>query len=148
MPLIQGLVTVPAGGVNENLLAGSQFEFLPFDAELEIGLMGDANGAFQRVDAYSGQDALCEGISLGVANRTPVYPDDFALTDVAAAGERLKVRVRNTAAAAANVFFSVRIAGLRCSVSCCRSTRNPSAISRACNGGRCGDGFGCWVIWS
>lgn len=109
MPLIQGSVSVATNAVNDNILAGSQFEFLPYDAEIEIGLQGDANGALQRVDAYSGQDTLCEGLALGVANRIPVYPDDFALTDVAGAGERLKIRVRNTHTAAAVTFFSVRI---------------------------------------
>jgi hypothetical protein len=99
--------------VNDNVLANSQFEFLPYNAMVEFGLNGDANGADLRVDVYSGQDVLMEGASMSVQNRIPVYPDDYQLTDVAAAGERLKVRVRNTSAAAARtVFFAVRITPL------------------------------------
>lgn len=110
MPLIQGKVNIAAASTNDNLLSGSQFEFLPYDAFLEFGINGDANGSDLRVDVYSGQDALCEQLVPNSQNRIPVYPDDFPLNDVAAGGERLKIRVRNTAAAAArDVFFSVKI---------------------------------------
>lgn len=110
MPVIQGSVSVALSSVNDNILAGSQFEFLPYNAALEFGLNGDANGADLRVDAYSGQDVLCEQLQPSSLNRVPVYPDDFILTDVAARGERIKVRVRNTSAAAARtIFFSIRI---------------------------------------
>jgi len=110
MPLIQGSVSVALSSVNDNVLQGSQFEYLPYDAFLEFGLNGDANGADLRVDVYSGQDVLLENAPMSVQARIPVYPDDYNLTDVAAAGERLKVRVRNTSAAAARtLFFAVRI---------------------------------------
>ncbi|MCS6946953.1 MAG: hypothetical protein NZM12_04995 [Steroidobacteraceae bacterium] len=102
-------MSVPANSVNDNLLAGNQYEFLPYDASIEFGLVGDTNAADLRVDVYSGQDVLLENGTISAANRVPVYPDDFLLTDVAAAGERIKVRVRNTAAAARTVFFQVRI---------------------------------------
>lgn len=110
MPLIQGSVSVAASDVNDNVLTGSQFEFLPFDAVLEFGLVGDANAADLRLDVYSGQDTLLENGQVSAQNRIPVFPDDFSLTDVAAAGERIKVRVRNLSAAAARtLFFAVRI---------------------------------------
>ena len=108
--LIQGSVSVAANSVDDNVLAGSQFEFLPFDAALEFGLNGDANGSDLRVDCYSGSDVLLENAPMSTQNRIPVYPDDFQLDDVAAGGERIKVRVRNTnAAAARTLFFAVRI---------------------------------------
>lgn len=113
MPVIQGSTSVAASAVNDNVLAESQFEFLPYNAAVEFGLNGDANGADLRVDVYSGQDVLMENAPMSAQARIPVYPDDFQLTDVAAAGERLKVRVRNTSAAAARtLFFSVRITPL------------------------------------
>lgn len=113
MPLIQGSASIPASGVNDNVLAGSQYEYLPFNAMLEIGLNGDTNGADLRVDVFSGSDVLLENAPMSVQNRVPVYPDDFSLVDAAAAGERVKIRVRNTSAAGARViFFSVRIAPL------------------------------------
>jgi len=110
MPLVQGSVSVALSSVNDNVLAGSQFEFLPYDAFLQFGLNGDANGADLRVDVYSGQDVLLENAPMSVQNRIPVFPDDFQLDDVAAAGERLKIRVRNTSAAAARtLFFALKI---------------------------------------
>jgi len=83
MPVITSSTSVAASSVNDNLLSGSQFEFLPFNAGLEFGINGDANGADMRVDVYSGQDVLMENAPLNVQNRLPVYPDDFTLVDVA-----------------------------------------------------------------
>jgi hypothetical protein len=110
MPAIQNRVSVAGAQVNDNLLSGSQFEFLPYDAELEFAVVGDANAADLRVDVYSGQDVLLENAEPSALNRIPLYPDDFTLTDVAAAGERIKIRVRNlNATLARTVFFSLRI---------------------------------------
>jgi len=108
--LIQGQASIGTSSVNENLIAGSQFEFLPFDAKLSFGIVGDTNAADLRVDVYSGTDVLAESMQPSAQNRVPVYPDDFNLEDVAAAGERIKVRVRNLSAVAARtVFYSLRI---------------------------------------
>ncbi len=110
MPVIQGSQSVAASGTVENLLASSQFEFLPFNAALEFGINGDANGGDLRVDVFSGQDVIMESAPMSTQSRIPIFPEDFQLTDVAAAGERIKIRVRNTnAAAARTIFFSVRI---------------------------------------
>lgn len=107
MPLIQQSVSVPATSVVDNLLQGSQFEFLPYNAHLSFAINGAAVGLV--ADVYSGQDVLGEAISVNSLNRVPLNPDDFLLTDVAAAGERIKVRVRNTTGAAVVVFFAVMI---------------------------------------
>lgn len=112
MPLIQGSNSIAAGGVNDNVLTGNQFEFLPYDAFLEFGLAGDANGADLRVDVYSGPDVLLENAPMSVQNRIPIYPDDYNLNDAAAAGERLKIRVRNVGGAASTLFHAVRITPL------------------------------------
>lgn len=110
MPLIQGSTSVAASGVNDNVLSGSQYEYLPFNAMLEFGLNGDANGGDLRVDVYSGTDVLLENAPMSVQARIPVYPDDFQLTDGALQGERIKIRARNTSAAGARVlFFAVKI---------------------------------------
>jgi len=107
MPLIQNSVSVAANATNENVLAGSQYEYLPSNALLEFGLNASATGLV--ADVLSGSDVLAESMALSTANRVPVYPDDFTLNDVAAAGERIKVRVRNTTGGALTVFYAVRI---------------------------------------
>jgi len=105
MPLVQGSNSIALSSVNDNVLAGSQFEFLPYNAMLEFGLNGDANGADLRVDVYSGQDVLMENAPMNVRAVIPTYPDDFLLNDAARAGERVKIRVRNTSAAAARTLY-------------------------------------------
>lgn len=107
MPVIQNTAVIAANSVNDNVIQGSQFEFLPYNAYLEFGLVGSAAGLV--CDVYSGQDTVAETFALGTQNRFPIYPDDYPLNDVAGAGERVKVRVRNTTAAALTVFFSVKI---------------------------------------
>lgn len=107
MPVIQNSVSVAANATNDNVIAGSQFEFLPYNALLEFGLVASATGLV--ADVYSGQDTVAESFALSTANRFPLYPDDFPLNDVAAGGERIKVRIRNTTAGALTAFYSVKI---------------------------------------
>lgn len=107
MPVIQNSVSIAANATNDNVIQGSQFEFLPYNASLEFGLNGSAAGLV--ADVYSGQDTVAERYALNSQNRFPVYPDDYNLTDVAAAGERVKVRVTNTTAGALTLFYSVRV---------------------------------------
>jgi len=107
MPVIQGSVSVAANSTNDNVLSGSQYEFLPWNAVLEFGLAASANGL--NADVFSGQDVLAESMLLSAANHIPIYPDDFTLNDVAAAGERIKVRLRNTTGGALTGFWSIKI---------------------------------------
>lgn len=111
MPTIQNSVSVAANTVNDNVLTGSQWEYLPYNAAVEFGLVASATGLL--CDVFSGQDNIAEGYGPSLANRFPIYPDDFTLTDVAAAGERLKVRVRNTTGGALTIFYSIRITPVR-----------------------------------
>ena len=110
MPTIKVQTSVPANGVVDNVLQGNQFEFLPFNAQLDFGIVAAAAGIV--MDVYSGADTLIEAGTASAANRSPVFPDDFDLRDVAAAGERIKVRLRNTTAGALVVNTTVRITPL------------------------------------
>lgn len=107
MPTIQGSVSVAANAVNDNVLTGSQWEYLPYNARVDFGLVGSATGLL--CDVFSGQDNIAEGYAPSIANRFPINPDDFTLSDVVAGGERLKVRARNTTGGALTLFFSVLI---------------------------------------
>jgi hypothetical protein len=110
MPMIQVTGSVAANATNDNVLTGSQFEYLPYNANLEFGIVGSATGLL--TDAYSGSDVLCESMAVSTQNRYPIFPDDYTLTDVAAGGERIKVRVRNTTGGALTYFVAVRITPL------------------------------------
>lgn len=113
MPLIQGQTSIAAASVNDNILSGSQFEYAPYNAVVSFGLVGDTNASDLRVDVYTGQDVITENMEPSAQNRIPVAPDDFTLQDVVRAGERIKVRVRNThASTARSLFHAVSITPL------------------------------------
>jgi hypothetical protein len=109
MPLISDTRSLGANATIDNVLAGSQFEFLPFDAMLQFGIVGAGALGAILADVYSGQDVLMESAPISILARFPVFPDDFTLDDVAAAGERIKVRLRNTTGAAVVVNTAVKI---------------------------------------
>lgn len=105
MPLFQRSASIAAASVNENVIAGSQWEFLQYNASIQFGIVGDANAADLRVDVYSGADSLAEDLEPSAANRMPIFPDDYTLSDIAVASDRLKVRVRNLNATLARTIF-------------------------------------------
>lgn len=107
MALIQGTAAILTTATNENVFANSQFEYLPFNARVEIGLNGSAAGLV--ADVFSGPDILAENMALNAQNRLPVYPDDFVLVDGALGGQRLKARVRNPTGGTLTVSFAARI---------------------------------------
>jgi hypothetical protein len=97
-----------AAGDSEQLLTGSQAEFVTVNSSVEIAINSTAVGVVASVS--SGSDTLMEEAPVFVkaAGVPPVYPDDFILQDVAAAGERLQARARNTTAGALTVTIAVR----------------------------------------
>jgi len=109
MPLISDQQSVLTLVTVDNVLTGSQFEFLPYDAFLEFGLTSSGVVGDWVVDVYSGQDVLMESGFVSILNRAPVYPDDFSLNDVAAAGERIKIRIRNSSAGTLVFHTAVKI---------------------------------------
>lgn len=111
MPFLQGSVSVAANATVENLITGSQFEFAPYNASIEVGMNASAGGLVG--DVSTGSDVVAEAFSLSTANRFPLLPDDFTIVDVVAAGERIKLRVRNTTGGALTVFWAIRIMPIR-----------------------------------
>jgi len=85
-------------------LQGNQYEYLPFNARVEFGIVGHDGtdtGAVAAVRAtvFSGSDILQQAApitdksAVTAQSQNAVYPDDFLLDDVAAAGERLSVQL-------------------------------------------------------
>lgn len=93
MPVIQREVSVAAGAVNENLLAGSAFEFARQNSLVSMGVVQSATGGF--VTIQSGADIVAEEFSPQIKTSYPIIPDEMYYSDVAAAGDRLVVRARN-----------------------------------------------------
>lgn len=108
MAVIAGVTNLLAGGSNNNVLAGSAFEFVGRPSIVRVYATGDAAGLI-RVTLQSGSDVFMEDSPISRANRFPIKPDDLVAEDVAAPGDRLKLAVRNTAAVAADLFWRVEV---------------------------------------
>ena len=101
MPVIMRETSVAAGAVNENLLAGSAFEFARANSLVSIGLNQSATGGFATIQ--SGGDVIAEEFMAPIDTVYPVIPDGMYFSDVAAAGDRLVVRFRNPTGGALTV---------------------------------------------
>ena len=93
MPVIQREVIVAAGAVNDNVFAGSAFEFARADQVVSIGVAQSATGCFATIQ--SGGDIVAEEFSPAILTRFPIIPDEMYYNDVMAPGDRLVCRVRN-----------------------------------------------------
>lgn len=98
MPMILRSPSIGAGGTNENLLAGSSFEFARGRGVVSMGIMGAAAGMICNLQA--GGDIVAEAFELPVGTRYPIVPDEMYFTDVVEQGDRLVQRVQNTTAGA------------------------------------------------
>ena len=94
MPLVKREQTIAANAVLENVVSGSIYEFLPWNAAINMGLNGSATGLVATIN--SGSDTILEEAPINVSTAFPIIPDDMFAQDVAAAGERLVIKVRNT----------------------------------------------------
>lgn len=101
MPVIMREVAVAGGAVNENILAGSAFEFARQNSLVSIGVAQSATGGFATIN--SGADVVAEEFSPPIATVYPIIPDDMYFSDVAAAGDRLVIRYRNPTGGALTV---------------------------------------------
>lgn len=93
MPVIQREVSVAAGAVNDNIVAGSAFEFARQNQVLSLGVAQAATGGFATVQ--SGGDIVAEEFSPAILTRFPIIPDEMYYNDVMSVGDRLVVRYRN-----------------------------------------------------
>jgi hypothetical protein len=104
------LINVPAGST-VTPFAGTTYEFIPFHARIEIAMVGQAGTLGDLVATFnSGSDLLLEESPISVAARYPVYPDDFLVEDDAAAGDRLRLILRNTSVADRKVLVFLKMA--------------------------------------
>lgn len=107
MPTMTDVRSVGANAKVDNVLAGKVYEFMPWDGEARFGIVAAAVG--MRATVTSGSDVLLDDQEVSAANRYPLDPDDFFLSDIAAASERLVVALRNTTAAAIIVNTVVKL---------------------------------------
>lgn len=93
MPVIQKEVSIGAGAVNDNLFAGSAYEFARFNSLVSVGITAAATGTFAQLQA--GPEIVAEEFAPPVLTRYPIIPDEFYYNAVMVTGDRLVLRVRN-----------------------------------------------------
>lgn len=110
--IMSGRTALAAGASNNNFFAGAPYEFIPADVVAQFGFTtGDLAGitiADVEVDVICGGEAIALNHlpnALGATPKIPMYPDDFTLTGVCAAGDRLIGKVRNLDGANAAVLY-------------------------------------------
>lgn len=94
MPMILRETTVVANTTNENLIAGSAFEFARGRGVLSIGIAAAATGVICNIQA--GADIVAEAFMLPILTRYPIVPDEFYFTDAVEQGDRIVERAQNT----------------------------------------------------
>jgi len=107
MPVISGRQSITFG-TKFFPFAGSQFEYIPFDGEMEIGLKVDRT--LVTATLFSGPDVLGEPgqlIPIGAANEPPKVPDDFHWIEKVAQGDRIKMIISEENASGTSVLFFV-----------------------------------------
>ncbi len=107
MALMKFTGSIAAGATVNNVLSGSAFEFTKYHSQVAYAVVGSATGLVATVQ--SGADVLMEESPISTQNRFGVWPDDFDLIDVAEAGDRQVVRIRNTSAGALTYFVTVKV---------------------------------------
>lgn len=110
MPTISGRTTLLTGASVANVFLGSQYELMPFDGTIEIGVMADK----PQVDCavFSGPDTLAEpgsAVPFAAAEAFPKYPDDYHWEDEAAKGDRLKLTLHNGNALTTIINWAIRV---------------------------------------
>jgi hypothetical protein len=91
--VIQKETSVAAGGVNDNLVSGSAFEYARVPSVISLACVASATGAFLTIQA--GPTIVLEESPPAVKTTMPVVPDDFFYVCAMAPGDRLVVRFRN-----------------------------------------------------
>jgi hypothetical protein len=110
MPILQRTDSIPANGFNANIWSGTQFEFAPYNALLELSVMGSATGL--QFTFATGADTLSIDQAVQVvraANEYGKYPDDYVVKDIVGGGERIIEALRNTTGGALSHFSSIML---------------------------------------
>ena len=99
MPQLNFSQALTANQLGFNPIAGWQFEYLPWPAQ--VILLVRATDVNERMTVYSGSETIMERSNVqggGTAGVTPSELNTPAVSWIAAAGDRLKVVIDNTTA--------------------------------------------------
>ena len=104
---IQSNQSFSANATVANVLSGNQFEFIPYDAHIEV--LGSMSATGLSYSMYANNELLFSNVLPNIkAANNPVYPDDLILAFDAAAGTRLVLSVTNSTGGALTGAYIVR----------------------------------------
>jgi len=101
MPTIRARAVLVAGGVNANLLAGNQFEFLGQNARVQVFAIQDSTGlgGVAEFEIFFGSELQFPQSRVNLVASGPTVPDDLIVDDFGAAGDRIVVRATESGGA-------------------------------------------------
>lgn len=111
MPSFRTTVNLGANATNANVMAGSAFEFTPSLQNVEVAITQEAGAGTVVADVQFGPEIQIESASIATeaaVGRGPELPENIIVADAAAPGDRLTVRLRETAGVATDVTVFVR----------------------------------------
>lgn len=93
----------------DNLLSGEIDEIIKVPSMVYLAI--NSENATEVIYSFLvGNNAVTVNARASAKNTTPIWPDDFIVSDAALPGDRLTVQIRNTDAVNTNnVFYAVRI---------------------------------------
>ncbi len=100
MPSQRFSTTLGAGAVVQNVLAGSQFEFVGITSRVQVYSVVDAVDT-ANMEITFGQELQIPSSPIGTepgAGLGPVAPDDILIDDFAAPGDRIVIRLTDSGA--------------------------------------------------
>jgi len=106
--VIQREVSIAANTTNENILAGSAFEYARSPSFASVAIVGSATGLFCTIQA--GPVVVLEESPIAIPTTMPIIPDDFYYTMALAPQDRIVVRVRNNTGGALTARAVVQLA--------------------------------------
>jgi len=113
MPEMRGTLSLATLISNPSLLTGQVYEFMPYDAFVEIGIVQSATGLIMSISCDT--DVVVQDVgqtNIPIKATPPVYPDDFMPGFSCMRGSRVFLAVRNPTGGTLTGFYSVRITPL------------------------------------
>lgn len=106
--VIQREKSIAANTTDENIIAGSAYEYARTPSFASVAIVGSATGLFATIQA--GPVVVLEESPIAIRTTMPVIPDDFYYTMALAPQDRIVIRVRNSTGGALTARVVVQLA--------------------------------------
>jgi len=98
MPSILTELSLAANTTNQNIIAGSAYEFSRGAGVMSLGVGAAATGVTTNIQA--GAEIVAEAFTSPILTRYPIIPDEMYFAAALSPGDRIVERMQNTTGAA------------------------------------------------